>query len=547
MIRFAYIAFILLLGMPVWRLQAHEGGELRATLSHDPKTFDPALVEESSSETVRYLTGGVLMRLHRVTQKAEPELAQSWKLHGGRRLTLRLRKGLSFSDGTPFTAEDVAFTFRRLLDPALRSPTADAFRSGSGTVTVAIASPDELTITFPAPVATVERLLDQVAIQSAKSPQRDKAVLGPFLVAEHRAGSFLRLRRNPHYWKRDPKGRQLPYLDSIRFDIQSNRDLEALRLRRGELHLAEGLDADTYERLRTAPGLRVLDAGASTDVEMIWFNLSPQASIPPYKKEWFRSREFRRAISAAVNRADLVRIAYKGYAHAAAGPVPIWSVWSNKQVLPPSYDPSSIRKLLAEAGFHYSGAQLLDRAGNPVVFSLITNAGNKVRARIAALVQQDLQKIGIQLNVVPLDFPSLLERIGQTFEYEACLLGLVNVDPDPNGQMNVWLSSSRNHQWNPSQKAPATPWEAQIDELMRLQASTNHEQTRQNAFGKVQEILAREAPLLFLVNRHALAAVSGKLQNVVPSPLRPHVLWNAEYLRLADYPGGSDALIRSAR
>ena len=116
---------------------------------------------------------------------------------------------------------------------------------------------------------------------------------------------------------------------------------------------------------------------------------------------------------------------------------------------------------------------LKDKDGNEVVFSIITNAGNKIRERMAVLIQDDLQKIGIHVNVVTLDFPSLIERMTQSFDYEAIILGLTNVDLDPDGEMNVWLSSSENHQWNPQQKTPETPWEAEIDSLMRAQASSS--------------------------------------------------------------------------
>src|SRR5579862_3287801 len=107
------------------------------------------------------------------------------------------------------------------------------------------------------------------------------------------------------------------------------------------------------------------------------------------------------------------------------------------------------------------GGVLRDRQGHPVEFAVITNAGNLAREKMAAMIQQDLAAIGIKLNVVTLDFASLIERLTKTYAYEACLLGLSNVDLDPNLQMNVWLSSASNHQWNPNQKAPATPWEAE--------------------------------------------------------------------------------------
>src|SRR5215469_17028726 len=130
------------------------GSELRFCLRNEPKTFNPLLVEDDASETVRYLTGGVLVRSNRQTQKLEPELASSWKLSkDGRVITFQLRKGVLFSDGTPFSADDVAYTVKQMMDPALHSPTGDAFRSGPGVVTAQVAAPDRISITFPAPVA----------------------------------------------------------------------------------------------------------------------------------------------------------------------------------------------------------------------------------------------------------------------------------------------------------------------------------------------------------------------------------------------------------
>ena len=156
---------------------------------------------------------------------------------------------------------------------------------------------------------------------------------------------------------------------------------------------------------------------------------------------------------------------------------------------------------------------------------------------MALLIQADLGKIGIKLNVVTLDFPSLIERISQTFNYEAAILGLTNVDLDPNGEMNVWLSSSENHQWNPQEKSPETPWEAEIDRLMRAQSSTNDMQTRKKSFDRVQEIVAEQAPFIYLVNRNALSAVSSSVQGATPVILRPQTYWNVETLTLADAKG----------
>ena len=136
------------------------------------------------------------------------------------------------------------------------------------------------------------------------------------------------------------------------------------------------------------------------------------------------------------------------------------------------------------------------------------------------------------MNIVTLDFPSLIERLSRTFQYEACLLGMTNIDLDPNAQMNVWLSSGPQHQWNPEQVAPETPWEAEIDRLMRTQASTLAPARRKASFDRVQEIVSQEAPFLYLANKNSLVAVSPALRNVQPSVMQPKVLWNVEWLYL---------------
>jgi len=528
------VAVRLIVAYAVMAALAFSQGELRLCLRTDPKTFDPLLAAEEASERVRYLTGGVLIRFNRVTQELQPELAQSWKLQSsGKRIDFVLRQGIRFSDGTPFDAEDVLATFRRMTDPTLASPVADEFRSGSGQMKFTSSGPYALSISFSEPLAGVEYLFDHVAISSSRSPMKDKAVLGPFFAAEYKAGQHVLLRRNPHYWKTDRYGKKLPYLDSIRLDIQSSRENELLRFRRGEIHFTDKLEPELFARLQKDMPKAVVDAGPSLDSEFLWFNQVAAAPIPEYKRAWFQSQRFRRAISAAIQRADMVRLVYHGYARPAAGPVsPSNHVWLNSRVQPQSHDVQQARRLLEEDGFRLVGETLRDRSGNAVEFSLITNAGSKTRGQLGTLLQQDLKKIGIQVNFTPLEFQSLIERIMKTQRYEACLLGFSNVDLDPNAQMNIWMSSSTHHGWNPGQKSPATPWEAEIDALMKKQATSPTLAVRKKAFDKVQEIVFEQAPFVYLVHPNVLVAVSDSVGNAAPSALPPHLVWNVEHLRL---------------
>ncbi len=508
--------------------------ELRFYLRSEPKTFNPLAVADDSSETIRYLTGGVLLRLNRDTQKLEPELATSWTVSkDGRQITFLLRPAIYFSDGTPFTAQDVKYTIDRLMAPELHSPTADSFRSGDGKVECTILAPGKVVIRFPAPVAGLERLFDQVAIVSSQSPAKETAALGPYYVSAYKPGSYVYLRKNPNYWKLDASGRQLPYIGAIKLEIQSNRDIEMLKFSRGEIHLINSMDADYFDRLSTSSPALVRDAGASLDSEQMWFNQVSTAPIPAYKLRWFASRNFRRAISRAINREDLCKVVYNGHALPAIGPVsPANKFWFNARLQPVRFDPQAALQLLKQDGFQLSAGKLSDRDGHAVEFSIITNAGNRARERMATMIQQDLRTLGIAVNVVTLDFPSLIQRITQDFNYEAVLLGLVNVELDPNEQMNVWLSSSETHQWNPKQKTPATPWEAEIDRLMRAQASAMDDNARKKSFDQVQEIVADQLPFIYLVNKNALSGVSPSLENARPVVLRPQTYWNIEYLKL---------------
>ncbi len=516
------------------RGRAQSGAELHFCLHGEPKTFNPVLVDDEASENVRYLTGGVLIRINRQTQALEPALAESWQVsRDGRKITFHLRKGVYFSDGTPFSSADVAYTMKLLMDPQSHSATGDAFRTGDGEIAVQTPSPDVAVITFPGLVAGLERLFDQVAILSAKSLKKEMSVLGPYYVSEYVAGSHVLLRRNPNYWKHDAEGHTLPYIETVRLDIQRNRDIELMRFRRGELQLINRLDAEQFDRLqKDSPGV-ARNAGTGLDGEELWFNQTAASSLPDYKKRWFQTTEFRQAVSMAINRADLARVVFDGYATPAYGPVsPSNHFWFNASLPAPTHDPQAAVQVLAHAGFRLENGQLKDASAHRVEFTVITNSGNTAREKMATMIQQDLSEIGITMKIVTLDFPSLIERITRTFDYDACLLGLVNTDLDPNGQLTVWMSSGEDHQWNPNQKTPATAWEAEIDKLMREQAATPNEKLRKAKFDRVQQIVSEQQPFIYLINKNALSAVSSELDGASPVALNPQAFWNIESLRL---------------
>jgi peptide/nickel transport system substrate-binding protein len=513
------------------------GGEISWALNYDPKTLDPAKVDDQVSEQVRYLTGGVLLRLNRSTQEIEPALAQSWSVSpDGKLVTFHLRQGLRFSDGSSLTSADVAYTLKRVLASATGAPVADEFVSPAK---VQIDAPDAATVRVHLPewIVAIGNVFDEIAVEPANRETDEHVTAGPFFVSEYRRGESLQLARNPYYFKHDVTGAALPYLGSIRLDILNNRETEELRFARGQYSLLDSVPADTAEALnRRVPG-SVHDLGPSLNTEQMWFNQASSAPLPAYEKAWFTDRMFRNAISLALHRDDLVRIAYNGHATPANGYIsPANTTWYNRTLSRPAADPAAALRLLSQAGFHKDGNQLMDRSGHPVKFSILTNAGNRSRARMASLIQQDLGALGIPVNVVTLDFPALIERLMHTQDYEAALLGLADVQPDPSSSMNVWLSSSPNHQWNPSEKAPATPWEAEIDRLVHTQAESGDARVRKAAVDRLQAIVSEQQPFIYLVYPNVLCAASPSLEGIRLTVLQPDVVSEIDKVRLRGNP-----------
>jgi len=254
------------------------------------------------------------------------------------------------------------------------------------------------------------------------------------------------------------------------------------------------------------------------------------------KMKWFRVLKFRQAISAAIDRDAIVRLVYQNRGAALWGPVtPGNHRWGNPAIPHPARSLEKARALLQESGFAWTTATdgepaLVDSDAKPVEFSILTSSTNADRTKMATLIQDDLKQIGIRVQVVPLEFRSLIDRVTQTREYEACVLGLVNFDADPTPELNVWLSSGGNHLWNPSQSHPATAWEAEIDSLMRQQLAAPSYEQRKKAFDRVQQILAEMQPMIFLASPDILVGAKNSIGNFHPSVLEPYVLWNVEQL-----------------
>jgi peptide/nickel transport system substrate-binding protein len=330
-------------------------------------------------------------------------------------------------------------------------------------------------------------------------------------------------------------------LDEIVFLFVPSADAQVLRFQSGETDIISRLGAENFSVLsRQARDYTMADAGPGLEYNFLFFNLNELGEKVPVdlagKQVWFRSEKFRQAVSLAIDREAIVRLVYQGRGAALWGPVtPGNPRWVNGTINRPARSLDKSRQLLAEAGFRLAGAenaepQLVDRDGKPVEFSITTSSSNADRAKMAALIQDDLKQLGMHAQVVPLELRSLINRITQTKEYDACVLGIVSFDADPNSDLNVWLSSGGMHLWNLSQKHPATDWETEIDLLMEQQLTATNAAHRKKSYDRVQEILAERQPMIFLASPDILVGAKKSIGNFHPAVLEPYVLWNVEQL-----------------
>jgi peptide/nickel transport system substrate-binding protein len=413
--------------------------------------------------------------------------------------------------------------------------------------------------TLPRPYAAAERLFDGLAMLprhlleksyregkfvqawSLNAGPAEVAGLGPFRFKQYVPGQRVVLERNPYYWKVDSKNQRLPYLDEMTFLFVGTEDAQVMRFEAGETGMINRLSSENYNllaRKRDRTRAQLADMGPSLEYNFLVFNQNDLNAkkldaIAP-KQKWFRELKFRQAVSVAIDRDAIVRLVYGTRGAALWGNVgPGNKLWVNSAIPHPQRSRDAARSLLKSAGFSWNQAgQLLDPVGTPVEFSIITSSSNAQRMKMATLLQDDLSHLGMQVLVVPLEFRALIDRVFQSFDYEAAIMALGGGDADPNPEMNVWMTSGTSHLWHLHETEPATGWEREIDGLMQQQMITLDYAKRKRLYDRVQELISEQVPFIFLATPNILAAADPRVGNFRPAILDPYTLWNAEELYL---------------
>jgi peptide/nickel transport system substrate-binding protein len=535
------------------------GGQLVATVRAEPRTFNRIAVRTQSADLLSALTQARLVRVNRATFELEPWLAERWDSSpDGLTHTLYLREGLKWSDGTPLAAEDVAFSVEAATDEKV-SVLASSLIAGGKSIAATIVDARTVRVSFAGPSGQGLRMLDALPIVprhkleaayragkfpeawSMQTPSADVVGLGPFVFASYEPGQRVVLERNPHYWRKAPDGTTLPYLDRIVLEVVPDQNAELLRLQSGQSDLPQdAIRSEDYVPVRRSEeqgSLKVVELGVSPDADALWFCLKPEAKKKDPRFAFVSRKEFRQALSHVVDREAFAQTVFLGAAVPVWGPItPGNTAWFDPNLTRYPYDVAKAKALLAVIGLadRNQNGVVEDEKGTEARFTVITQRGLGWYERGLQVISEGAKQIGVAFDVAPIENGAMIQRM-MACDFDAIYMRLL-ADLEPASNLDFWLSSGSAHVWNREQKTPATPWEAQLDELMTRQAATPDQGERRSLFSNAQLVMAENLPMLTFAAPRLYTAHTARLRGVVPSVMRPPILWNADSLSVADAP-----------
>jgi peptide/nickel transport system substrate-binding protein len=513
---------------------------LYQTALGDPKTFNPILATDGSSgEFVGNLFSG-LVRDNPKTLRPEPDLAESWDISPDQKtITFHLRRDVKWFDGEPFTAHDVLFTFNVIYDPNVANIIQPSVLVDGKRLAVEAVDDYTVRITMPRvfapllysigipimPAHVLEPIWKAGKFNQAwgvNTPVDQLIGTGGLKMARYVPAQIASYVRNDNYWMKDDHGAQLPYLRKQTLMIVPDLNAAYLRFLGGQTDIYAPRPeqvADLKEKSAQL-GIKVAEMGVDTGSLFFCFNRNPshyvKNAVADPKLGWFTDINFLRAVAHAVDKDSIINLVYHGLAVPAISDITSENhIFYNPNLKDYDYDLSEAAKILDAAGYQLARPGVrTDPKGHPLEFNLVTNTGVNERDRICAIFLQDMAKLGIKVNYRPLEFTTLVEKLDTSHDWDCVLIGFTGTI-EPNNGADVLRSSGHLHMWNPDQKTPATPWEAEIDKLLDQGTTVIDPAARAPYYWKIQEIIHAQLPMIQTVRARRFTAYRNKLENYV--------------------------------
>ena len=571
-----------------WERGRYGGRMVFPALGSGPRTFNIAVATETSStDIVTRLYDGLLGRdQFTLEPTVEGYLAESYTVSADQRtVTFRIPSGLRWSDGAPLTAKDFVFAYNQVF---LREDVTGNYRSPNMMIpageTVALPfeikyiNPTTLSVTLPdvsanllleasltplpmhifAPVIGWNEArhglayeyeigqneegrdvlveikpegVDYAAVNSFWGVDTDVRQIvgnGPWVIDRYVPDQRVVMTPNPHYWKTDDWGQQLPYLEQIVFEIIPDQDTMYQRFIAGtvdELNV-RGEDYAGLVGRQDELGFSLWNLGANTGTLFITINQNPKegpddGGLEPPVITWLSNLTFRRALAHLVDRDTIINNIEFGFGYPQYTMVPRASpyYWEGVDEVYPKYDPAEAARLLDSIDYidRNGDGFRQDPDGNRISLELATNSGNQVREAIGELFSQEARNVGLDITFNPKDFNALVGQLLSGFDWELIIIGLTSGDPDPTSE-GVIPSSGNLHMIEPYQETPRRAWEARVDELHAAQRRELDPQRRKAMWDEIQQLWAENLPMIYLYAAARMTAIPNEFGNYYPQP-----------------------------
>ena len=493
---------------PVWAESRPVTGDAIVVGSiGDASRLLPILATDSASgEIVGLLFNGLLKYNEQL--QIVGDLAESWTVsEDGLTITFHLRPNVRWHDGTPVTAEDVQFTYQKLIDPNVHTPFSSSYELVKS---VTVIDPQTVRVQYNEPFAPAleswmmgiipKHLLAHEDLNTTAF-LRKPVGHGPYRFVRWKTGELIELSANPDYFE------HRPHIDRYLYRIIPDQATLFLELLTGGVDMT-GLSPLQYRRQTDVPYIQRRYQKfryPSFGFTYLGYNL---------QDERFKDLRVRQAINLAIDKQAILNGVLYGLGSVATGPYPKESWAYNPDVVPPAPDPQVAKALLAQAGWaDHDGDGWLDRNGQRFQFTLLTNQGNEVRRQVAELVQQQLKAIGMDVKIRVIEWSAFVHEFIDKKRFEAVLLGW-NLSRDPDLYDIFHSSKTKEGEYNFI--GYANP---EVDQLLEAGRRTFGQEARQRIYRDVHRRLAEDEPYTFLFVSDALPIVASRFRNVIATPI----------------------------
>lgn len=504
------VAALLAIALPAYAVT--RGGTLTFARQTDCQYLDPVHTAQNADIWISLNLYATLLEPTADGKDVQPGLASGYTMSpDGKVVTLKLRPGLKFADGSPLAASDAAWSLNRAAKKesggefAFLLGAVDKVEAQGDSVVVNLSRPDPTILqalaTFNAGIMP-EKLL--MAAAGANLEEKSKAFAekpvgsGPFLLQSWKRNTEMVLVRNPHFWKPAADGKPLPYLDTIRFQIIPDDATRILKLKAGEIDIAEFVPYSRVTELKGDPKLVMTLFPAA---QMNYFALNSRPTLKDGTKNPLADVKVRQALNYATNKPALIQVVSYGAGTPAHSFMPMSTPMSYGPKPLYAYDLAKARALLAEAGY---------KDGFEITCMVL--AGSADDAAKTAALQQMWAPIGVKLKVEQLEAATRLARYNATdFQMRTSLWTNDINDPGQVTSIFAYFPTRQNNRGGWQDKRNDELFEASRSELDRAK--------RTAMFREIQERYAEAAPIIFAMEVPYPVAMLKKVHGFVQIPL----------------------------